>query len=61
MTEAKAALTPLTYRVDEAAALLGVSKNACYEAAQRGELPSIRVGRRILIPRHALAKMLEAA
>lgn len=41
----------LTYTVDEAAALLGIGRNHAYAAIQRGEIPHIRVGRRILIPR----------
>jgi excisionase family DNA binding protein len=41
------------YTVDEARAAIGdkVSRNGFYEAIARGEIPSVRVGRRILIPR----------
>jgi excisionase family DNA binding protein len=48
----------LTYTVDEAAKLLGLGRNHAYEAAKSGELPSIRIGKRILIPRAALERML---
>ncbi len=48
----------LTLSVEEAARLLGVGRGAAYEAARRGELPSVRLGRRILIPRHALGALL---
>ncbi len=41
----------LTYTVEEAACILGISRNSAYEAVRRGELPTIRIGRRILIPR----------
>ena len=42
----------------ECARLLGLGKNLCYEAIQRGEIPSIKVGGRILVPVAALDKML---
>lgn len=45
---------PLTYTVEQAAALLGVSRSAYYEAIKRGELPARRVGRRIVVPRAQL-------
>lgn len=41
----------LTYTVEEVADLLGVSRSAAYAAAARGELPTIRIGRRVLIKR----------
>jgi excisionase family DNA binding protein len=47
----------LVLSIPEAPALLGVSKNSAYSAVARGEIPSIRVGRRIVIPR---AKLLKA-
>lgn len=47
-----------TLTVEEAARLLGIGRGAAYEAARRGELPSVRLGRRILIPRHALGALL---
>ena len=48
----------LTLTVVEAARFLGISRGLAYEAVRRGEIPSIRVGRRILIPRVALQQML---
>lgn len=42
-----------------AAKILGIGKNLCYEAVHRKEIPSIRVGGRILVPVAALDKMLE--
>ena len=50
-----------TISVIEAAKLLGVSKNSAYEAAHRGEIPVIRIGRLIRVPVVALERMLEAA
>ena len=44
----------LTMTVPEAAALLGIGKNAAYEAVRKGEIPSLRIGKRVLIPIAAL-------
>jgi len=49
----------LCITVPEAAEMLGISRNYCYELVKRGLIPSIRLGKRILIPRAALEKMLE--
>jgi len=49
----------LTLTVPEAARLLGISRALAYDAVRRGELPSIRVGRRIVISRVALERILE--
>jgi excisionase family DNA binding protein len=48
-----------TVNIDGAARELGLSRNAAYEAARRGEIPTIRIGRRLLVPRAALDAMLE--
>jgi excisionase family DNA binding protein len=44
--------------VDEAAKRLRISRNGAYEAVRRGEIPSIKIGKRILVPRAALERML---
>jgi len=48
----------LTLSVDEAALLLGVSRQSAYAAARAGELPVLRLGRRILVVRKALDELL---
>ena len=45
--------------VTETAYLLGLSRNATYQGVQSGAIPSIRVGKRILVPKAALDRMLE--
>ena len=50
-----------TYSVPEAAKRLGVGRGTAYEAVRKGEIPSIKVGGRILVPREALEKMLKSA
>ena len=56
-----AEFSPVTYSVEDAARLLGISRNSAYQAAKTGELPTIRFGRRLLVPRIALEKLLATA
>ncbi len=49
---------PLAVSVDEAARLLGLSRSSAYLAVQRGDIPSVAIGRRILIPMKRLEEML---
>jgi excisionase family DNA binding protein len=51
---------PHTYTAREAAERLGIGLTSLYAAVQRGELPSIRVGRRVLVPRRSLDVLLGA-
>jgi excisionase family DNA binding protein len=51
----------LTVSVEEAAALLGISRALAYELVRRGDLPRLRLGRRVVIPRKALETFVEAA
>jgi excisionase family DNA binding protein len=44
--------------LNEAAVILGISRGSAYEAAKRGEIPTIRIGRRLLVPLAALERML---
>lgn len=44
----------LTLTVPEAGQLCGLGRDASYAAAERGELPSVKVGRRLLVPTHRL-------
>ena len=49
----------LTYTVDETALLLGLSRNKTYEAIARGDIPALRIGRRIIIPKAGLKTLLQ--
>lgn len=51
----------LTLSVDQAAQVLGVSRALAYELVARGEIPSLRLGRRIVVPRRALEVLLAHA
>ena len=48
----------LVYSPDEARKLLKISRGLVYEAINTGRIPSIRIGRRILIPRSGLERLL---
>lgn len=49
----------LVLTVDETRALLKIGRTATYEAIRKGEIPSIRIGRRLLVPMARLKKMLD--
>jgi excisionase family DNA binding protein len=50
-----------TMTITEASHALGVSRNKAYEAARRGEIPTIKIGKRILVPVAAFERMLQGA
>ena len=50
----------LTLTVDETAKCLGIGRNSAYEAIARGEIPVVRVGKRLLVPKAALERLLAA-
>lgn len=50
-------ITP-TLTVAHAARLLGVSRASAYAAAQRGEIPVIRIGHRLVVPTADLCRLL---
>ena len=58
MTEPKDILERPTCTVPEAAAVLGISRDSAYRAAERGDIPSIRIGKRVVVPTARLRKLL---
>ena len=50
---------PLVYTVTQTASLLGISRTHAYELVSRGDLAHVRLGRRIVIPRRALERLLD--
>ncbi|HYK89795.1 MAG TPA: helix-turn-helix domain-containing protein [Acidobacteriota bacterium] len=48
-----------TYSIAEVGEMLGIGKNAAYNAAHRGEIPTLKIGGRILVPKVALDRLLE--
>ena len=51
----------VVYTVPEAGAMLGLTKNNSYIAAKRGDIPTIRIGALIRVPKAAFHRMLEQA
>jgi excisionase family DNA binding protein len=47
-----------TRTIEQAAKALGIGRNQAYEAARRGEIPTIRIGKRVLVPTAALERLL---
>jgi excisionase family DNA binding protein len=48
----------LTMTIEAVARELGISRNTAYECARTGQIPTVRLGRRLLVPRAALENML---
>jgi excisionase family DNA binding protein len=48
----------LTQSVRQTAKELGIGVNQAYEAVRRGEIPNIKIGKRILVLREPLTRML---
>ena len=48
----------LTVTVEEAAVMLGISRTTAYGCASRNEIPTVRLGRRVVVPTAALMAML---
>ena len=56
----KQADSPQVLTVTETAKLLRLARNSVYAAIRRGEIPSRKIGRRLLVPREALERFLAA-
>lgn len=51
----------LTFTVPEAGGVLGISRNSAYSLVAQGNIPAIRLGKRLVVPKAALEKMLADA
>ncbi len=52
----------LTLSVPEAGRrYFGLSRNASYDAASRGEIPTVKIGRLLRVPVRAMERMLDGA
>ena len=49
---------PLTLKVEELMPVLGIGRNTAYELVRSGKIRSIRIGRKIRVPRDAVAEFL---
>ncbi|EKS28231.1 helix-turn-helix domain-containing protein [Afipia felis] len=58
--EHQQSVTKCAYTVPEAGAMIGLNKNASYAAAARGEIPTIRFGKLLKVPKAAWDKKIGA-
>ena len=49
---------PLALRVEDLMPILGIGRNTAYELVRSGQIRSIRVGRKIRVPKDAVATFL---
>ncbi len=49
----------MTLTVEEAAEILGISRAFAYSLVKTDQLPSLRLGRRLVVPRRALERLLD--
>ena len=49
---------PPILTVEQTAELLGISRGLAFTAVRAGQIPSLRIGRRILIPRDELLRIM---
>lgn len=54
-------VAPLTMSVEDAAELLGISRWLYYDEFRKGHLPGLRIGNRIVVPRHQIGVLLGVA
>ncbi len=52
---------PTVLTIPETAKILRIGRNSAYEAAHRGQIPTIKIGKRLLVPRKALERQLAQA
>lgn len=53
--------TRLTITVEEAGQMLGISRGLAYQMAREGRIPTIRFGKRMVVPRKAVDRLLGEA
>jgi len=49
---------PRVASLDEVARILRISRGGAYAAAKRGDFPTVRIGKRILVPLAAIERLL---
>ena len=51
---------PLVYTVGEVQRILKLGRTSVYDAIARGDIPTIRIGKRLLIPKAAIDRLLSS-
>lgn len=57
---AKTSVKPLVYKPEDAMILLSVGRCKIYELIRSGELKTVRVGKKYLVPMKSIEEFLEA-
>jgi excisionase family DNA binding protein len=52
------AVQRLTFSIEEIAGMLGISRAGAYALAKKGDIPTIKLGGRVLVPRGVVDKLL---
>jgi excisionase family DNA binding protein len=58
-TEIDSLLQRQTITIPEAGRVLGIGRDSAYRAAHRGQIPTLTLGRRVIVPTAQLRKLLE--
>ena len=48
-----------TVSIEDAGRILGISRGSAYAAAASGDIPTIKIGKRLLVPKAALERLLQ--
>ena len=51
-------ISVVVYTVPEVAKMLGINRNLGYEMARTGQIPTIKLGRRLVCPKAAIDRLL---
>lgn len=57
----RGAMERRTLTVDEVALVLGISRGSAFRAVHRNEIRAVRIGRRLLVPRDEVERLLGSA
>jgi len=49
----------LTVTVEQAGLMLGISRGLAYQMAREGRIPTIRFGKRLVVPKWAIERLLQ--
>lgn len=61
MVAIEAPTREIAVSIPEAGRRIGISRKAAYAAAKRGEIPTLRFGRRLVVPLAALDALMQTA
>jgi excisionase family DNA binding protein len=50
-----------TLSIEDAGKVLGIGRSSAYKAVKSGEIPSLRFGSKVVVPRKALDALLQSA